>query len=271
MVDFESLETLKVTIEAPAAWVTLNRPEVKNAMSFRMVAELQHVFESLQDHRAVRCIVLSGAGSVFCSGGDINDLRSALSDSAPVSSAAINMDAMLQAVNHAPQVVIASVEGAAMGGGLGLVCVCDIAIASEEARFAMPEVRLGLVPSYISPYVIQRIGLTRARELMLSGRRFTGIQAQTYGLVHEVAPTEHLGDAVKKIIAEVCQGGPNALAACKSLIFEVFDKEPAATVEYRAELLDRLRRSEEAQEGMMAFMEKRPARWAVTERETGSL
>lgn len=264
MTNFESLETLEVALKESIAWVTLNRPEVKNAMSFKMVTELQEVFSTLRDNRQVRCIVLSGAGNVFCSGGDINDLRDAFNNPAPDSNAAVNMDAMLQAANTAPQVVIAVVEGVAMGGGFGLVCVSDIAIATEEARFALPEVRLGLAPSFISPYVIERLGLPRARELMLTGRRFNGIQAQQYGLVHYAVSTTQLDEAVQKIITEVCQGGPNALAACKALIFEVAGKDTAATVDYRANLLNELRLSSEAQEGMLAFVQKRPAKWAAT-------
>lgn len=258
----QNLETLKVTFEEPVVWVTLNRPEVKNAMSFQMVRELQTVFDTLRNNRDVRCIVLSGEDGTFCAGGDINELRDAFTNpEAKQTQAAINMDAMLQAANTAPQVVIAMIEGSAFGGGLGLVCVSDIAVAVEEARFAMPEVRLGLAPSFISPYVIARVGLTRARELMLTGRRFNGTQALSYGLVHQICHASQLDETVREVIEQVVQGSPNALAACKRLIFEVIDKDLNATVEFRANLLDELRRSEEAQEGMMAFIQKRPAQW----------
>jgi enoyl-CoA hydratase/carnithine racemase len=259
---FKQFETIKVEIQAPVAQVVLNRPEVKNAMSFQMVRDLQAAFETLRENRAIRCIVLSGEGGTFCAGGDINELRDAFTNPTANSTGnAVNMDAMLNAVNTAPQVVVAKIEGTAFGGGLGLVCVSDIAIASQEARFAMPEVRLGLVPSFISPYVMKRIGLTRARELMLTGRRFDGKQAQEYGLVHQVCAVSELDSTVQDVVKQVCQGSPNALTACKRLIFEIMDKDLEATVEYRAQLLDELRRSEEAQEGMMAFIEKRPARW----------
>lgn len=265
MIDqLDNLQTLKVDIEEPVAWVTLNRPEVKNAMSFQMVRDLRTASDALRDNRDVRCIVLSGEGGTFCAGGDINELANKLSNPVARSTAdAINMDAMLRAVNSAPQVVIAVVEGAAMGGGLGLVCVSDIAIASEDARFAMPEVHLGLAPSFISPYVIQRVGLTRARELMLTGRRFNGREACDYGLVHYSCPQAELHDIIKQTVLQVCKGGPNALAACKALIFEVLDKDLDSTVDYRANLLDDLRRSEEAQEGMAAFIHKRSARWVL--------
>jgi isohexenylglutaconyl-CoA hydratase len=175
---------------------------------------------------------------------------------------AIPLDKLLHRVNEAPQVVIAKVEGAALGGGFGLVCVSDIALASLEAKMGLPEVRLGLVPALISPYVIQRIGLTRARELMLTGRRFSGATAQFYGIVHEALDGDTLDQRVNEILEEIRQCSPNALAACKRLLFEVKDKPLDETVNYRATLLTELRRSTDGQEGMTAFVEKRQPKWA---------
>jgi isohexenylglutaconyl-CoA hydratase len=260
------LQTVAVSIKGFTATVTLNRPEVKNAMSFQMVRDLQTAFDTLRENDAVRAIVLTGAGGTFCAGGDVNELRDALQnqagDSEGETAHAANFDKLLRSVNQAPQVVIARIEGAAMGGGFGLVCVSDIAIASTTAKFGLPEVRLGLVPSFIAPFVIQRLGLTRARELMLTGRRFGGEQARAFGLVHNVAVSEALDEHVQAVLDDIRQCSPKALAACKSLIFEVMDKDLDATVAYRANLLNTLRRSEEAQEGMMAFVQKRAARWA---------
>ncbi|MBL8154216.1 MAG: enoyl-CoA hydratase/isomerase family protein [Anaerolineae bacterium] len=253
--------TLDVRYESFIAYVTLNRPEVKNAMNNQMVLDLIAVFDELRDNRAVRAVVLSGAGGTFCAGGDIKEMAAAFQSNEPDNFAA-PLDTMLRCINEAPQVVIARVDGAALGGGFGIVCVSDIAIADREAKMGLPEVRLGLVPALISPYVIQRIGLTRARELMLTGRRFTGDVAQSMGIVSEAVESTALDARLAEILNEIRQCSPNALAACKRLIFAVKDAPLDDTVDYRARLLSELRRSDEGQEGMLAFAMKRPPRWA---------
>jgi isohexenylglutaconyl-CoA hydratase len=254
-------ETLSVDIVPPFAHVTLNRPEVKNAMNNPMVLDLIACFEQLRERRDVRAVVLSGAGGTFCAGGDIKEMAAAF-QSDQRDTFAVTLDRLLQLVNEAPQVVIAKVEGAALGGGFGLVCVCDIAIASTDARLGLPEVRLGLAPAMISPYVIERIGLTRTRELMLTGRRFNGATAEVYGIVQEAVEPHVLEGRVNEILEEIRQCSPNALAACKRLMFEVKDKALGETADFRAKLLMELRHSEEGQEGMTAFVEKRPPKWA---------
>jgi isohexenylglutaconyl-CoA hydratase len=256
---FGTLETLDVRLEGMVAHVTLNRAEAKNAMNFQMVTDLHTVFTGLRGRREVRVILLRGAGGTFCSGGDIKEMRA---QSVPDAESRVNLDAMLRAANQAEQVVLACIEGAALGGGFGLACVSDIAIAEEGAVFGLPEVRLGIAPSYISPFVIQRVGFTRARELMLTGRRFKGEEARAYGLVHHVAPADQLTAQLEAILADLRQCAPSAIASIKALMFEVADKPLDETVAYRADLLNRLRQSDEAQEGMRAFLEKRPPRWA---------
>lgn len=258
---FQNLETLEFKIDDFVAYVTLNRPEVKNAMNFKMVEELTNIFIGLRDNRAVRAIVLSGAGGTFCAGGDVKEMRDALMNQIPAKDSGANLDTMLRACNQAAQVVIAKIEGAALGGGFGLACVSDIAIASTTAQFGLPEVRLGIAPAFISPFVIQRIGLTRARELMLTGRRFDGLQAEAYGLVTYACPPEEIEAKLQALLAEIQQCGPNAIAAIKALIFTVLTAPLDDTVDYRANLLDSLRRSPEGQEGMLAFAQKRPAAW----------
>jgi isohexenylglutaconyl-CoA hydratase len=254
-------ETLDVNLDGPFAHVTLNRPEVKNAMNSQMVLDITAVFEALRDNRSVRAVVLAGAGGTFCAGGDIKEMAAAF-QSGNMNGSSGALDTMLRMVNQAPQVVVAKVQGAAMGGGFGLVCVSDIAVASADARFGLPEVRLGIVPALISPYVIQRLGLTRARELMLTGRRFSGDHAKAYGLVHDVCLPDDLEGHMIVLLDELRQCSSTALAACKNLIFEVLGKDLDATVALRANLLTELRQSEDGQEGMMAFVEKRPPKWA---------
>lgn len=258
----QDFATLLVEIDDFTAYVTLNRPEARNAMNTQMIAEITACFNVLRENQAVRAIVLSGAEGVFCAGGDIKEMRER---PVPTAEDANNLDAMLRAVNEAPQVVIARVEGAALGGGLGLVSVSDVAIASTSAKFGLTEVRLGVAPSFISPYVLQRMGLTRTRELMLTGRRFDGTTALEYGLVHDAVPSEDLDHALEMELDEIRKSAPGAIAAIKELIFTVYGKPPAETVTYRADLLNRLRGGVEAQEGLSAFLEKRQPNWVTGE------
>ncbi len=251
-------ETLAINVDGSVATLTLNRPDARNAMSHQMVADMLHFFQGIRNNRSIRVVVIRAAGKTFCAGGDIRDLSTPRTADEEREALA-RLDTMLRAVNRAPQVVIERVHGAVMGGGIGLVCVSDIAIASTAARFALPEVRLGLVPSLISPFVVERLGLTQTRRWMLTGTTFDGKAAQAVGLVHEVCEEAELDARVAAIINEVLQCSPNALAECKKLLFEVL--ETPETLNYRIELLNRLRRSEEGQEGMLAFLQKRPARW----------
>ncbi len=174
---------------------------------------------------------------------------------------------MLRAVNEAAQIVIVKVEGAALGGGLGLLCVSDIAIVAEDAKLGLPEVRLGISPAFISPFVLQRVGLTRTRQLMLTGQRFDGRTAYEYGFAHVACPAEDLDHCVEVELDEIRHCAPGAIAETKKLIFTVYQTPLDDTVEYRANLLNKLRGGEEAQEGMQAFLNKRPAKWVTGEDE----
>lgn len=259
-------ETLIIDIQGSVAYVKLNRPEARNAMNFRMVEELYTLFTKWKSNRDIRAVVLSGAGGIFCAGGDIKEMRNS---TVPSIETGGNLDSMLNAVNRASQLVIAKIEGAALGGGLGLVCVSDIAVASTTAQMGLPEVRLGIAPSFISPYVLQRIGFTRARELMLTGRRFKGQEALAYGFVHYVCEPDMLDRQIDDILKEIRFSAPGAIAAIKDLMFTVDHQSNENTVEYRANLLNQLRESEEGQEGMLSFIEKRPAKW-VTQGESNA-
>jgi isohexenylglutaconyl-CoA hydratase len=254
----DAFETITCAVEGPVATVSLNRPEERNAMSMAMVEELSRCFTQLRDemYRDVRVVVLRAAGEVFCAGGDLRDMRAASGDGARIGA---QLDELLRSVNEAPQVVVARIQGPAMGGGLGLVCVSDIAIANEDATFGLPEVRLGLAPAVISPYVVQRAGFTRARQLMLTGKRFGAAAALEYGLIHEVAPEGKLDAHVEATLADVLKCAPNALRECKRLLFAVLAHTD--TLEERVATLDRLRTSDEAAEGILAFIQKKSAPW----------
>ncbi len=255
--------TLQVSIEPPFARVTLHRPDVRNAMNQQMIDDLLGVFGELRARDDLRAVILSGGGGTFCAGGDFNELIGAQERSeAEQLAATARLDTLLRTVEQVPLITIARIEGAALGGGFGLVCVTDVAIASDDARMGLPEVRLGLVPAVISPYVLRRVGLTRARQLMLTGMRFDGVTAREFGIVHESLSADRLDVRMEGLLEEIRHCAPNAVRECKKLIFEVVDKATDVTRESRAALLNRLRVGEEAQEGILAFMQRRPAKWA---------
>lgn len=258
-------ETIDVHVNGSVATVTLNRPDAANAMSYQMVEELIAYFESIRENRAIRCVVIAAAGKTFCAGGDLKDMQADLGMTPDERAGLLaRFDTMLQGVNDAPQVTVARVQGAALGGGVGLVCVSDIAIASTAASFSLTEVKLGLSPALISPYVITRIGISQARRLMLTGARIDADEALTCGLVHEVALPEMLDARVNETVAQVLACSPQALAETKALIRYVSARPPAESLAYRADLISRLRASPDGQEGMLAFIEKRKPAWYET-------
>jgi isohexenylglutaconyl-CoA hydratase len=256
--EMDAFETIACAVEGPVVTITLNRPEARNAMSLAMVEELLHCFTALGDdaYRDVRAVVLRAAGETFCAGGDLRDMSAASENGAGIGA---RLDGLLRTVNEAPQVVVARIQGPAMGGGLGLVCVTDIAIADEGTTFGLPEVRLGLAPAVISPFVIQRIGFTRARQLMLTGKRFGAAKALEYGLISEVAPAGQLDAQVAETVADILKCSPNALRECKRLLFTV--QTQPDSLEERVTTFERLRTGEEAAEGIMAFIQKKSAPW----------
>jgi isohexenylglutaconyl-CoA hydratase len=260
----QQFETIVVERAGAVVYLTLDRPEARNALNLRMVQEIHEFFTSIREERSIRCVLIRGAGDTFCAGADIKELNSNGSAEASVVYARA-LDAMLHAVQRSPQVTVVLVEGAAMGGGFGLVCVSDIAVADEKAFMALPEVRLGLTPAVISPYVIERIGLTRTRQLALTGRRLNGKTAFDLGLVQEVAPAGTAEQVVESYVADILQGGPDALATTKALLFHVAERPAEESKEYRVQTLATLSAGDEGREGMTAFAEKRRPQWVPTE------
>lgn len=259
----EAFETITLRVAGPVARVTLNRPASGNAMSTVMVNELLCCFDALKrdpTYQAVRIIVLTGAGQTFCSGGDLHDLGTLEGEHRALPK---RMDELLRTVNETPHVVIARVQGAAFGGGMGLVCVSDIAVAGYSARFGLQEVRLGLVPSIILPYVMQRAGFTHARQLLLTGVEFGYAEAHTYCLIQHYCADNELDARVRAVIQDVLHCAPVALGEAKRLLFKVAG-EPD-DLSYRVELLNRLRTGEEARQGFAAFQEGKRPPWAPAE------
>ncbi len=259
-------ETIVVERAGAAVYMTMDRPEARNAMNLKMVEEMCDFFLAIRDDRSIRCVVLRGAGETFCAGADIKEMADPANQTREAQLAyAEALDEMLLAVQHAPQVTIAAVEGAAMGGGLGLLCVTDIAVADQDAIMALPEVRLGISPAIISPFVLQRVGLSQTRKLALSGRRLNGFAAQEIGLVHDVAPEGQLEMIVREYVSDILKGSPEALAATKALLFRVADSALGESRVLRVETISRLRSGDEGREGLAAFAEKRKPVWVQVE------
>ncbi len=261
----ESYEHLRRTDEGPVTTVTLTRPEARNALNAALVGEVGSCFEELAEDESVRVVVLTGEGPSFCAGADVGYMR----DTAKFSYEENLEDArrladMFLAVDDLPKPVVARVRGAAIGGGAGLVAAADLAVAEEGARFAFPEVRLGIAPATIAPFVVRKIGYSRARALFLTGERFGAVLAREIGLVHEVAPEEELDAAVGRVAVQLLQGGPAAQSAIKEALRQVEATEPMEALGIMTQLIAELRIGEEGQEGLGAFLEKRAPIWRGT-------
>jgi len=255
------LETVKVHTLNSTAYVTMNRPDRRNAFNSQMVADLTSAFTTLLDHEC-RCIVLTGDGPAFSAGADLEYMRE-IKDAgheANVADATALADLLHLIYTH-PKAVIAQVNGPAIGGGLGLVAACDVAIAKRGAFFAFSEVRLGLVPSVIGPYVVKTIGESAARRYMLTGDRFNAETAETLGLVHQVVVQGDLENSVRNLTASFEATGPEALKVCKDLVRRCGEEPLEKLRPWTAELIATLRAGDEGQEGMTSFLEKRDPAW----------
>ncbi len=254
---------LDVSHAGPVTSITLDRAEVHNAFNERLIRELIQAFQAVRDDDACRVVVLAGRGRSFCAGADLAWMRSmaAYSPQDNVRDAR-ELARLFQLIERCPKPVIGRIQGAAIGGGAGLVACCDIPIAAARARFAFSEVRLGLAPAVISPVVVARIGAGQARELFVTGARFDAARALRIGLVNQVVPDEEALDrAVAEAVEAVLQGAPGAVAACKELARSVGGMAPKEAYEHTARLIASLRASDEGQEGMAAFLERRTPSW----------
>ena len=266
--EYKKYNNLEFEVRNGIARVTLNRPDIRNAFNDEVIIELCNLFQAIADDDAVRVVVLTGTGTAFCAGADLNwmqkvadyDIEENIMD-------AQHMVDMIEFIDRCPQPVIGRINGHAMGGGCGLVAVCDMAIASRDAMFAFTEVKLGLVPAVISPYVIRKIGIGPTRELFLTGERFDANRAKEIGLVNAVAPPDSLDAAVDSKIKLLLTSGPKAMAEVKKLIRKVPHVDPREMKNYTAELIANLRVSEEGHEGIAAFLQKRDAKWAIKEKK----
>jgi methylglutaconyl-CoA hydratase len=246
-----------------SARITLNRPEIHNAFDDRLIAELTAALAALAHDDAVRVVVLTGSGKSFSAGADLNWMRRTSTYGEAENLADARALAKLMAtLNELPKPTIARVNGAALGGGTGLVACCDIVVASSHAMFGTTEVRLGLIPAVIGPYVVAALGVRQARRLMLTGERIGAAEAARIGLVHEVVAADELDAAIATILDHLLKGGPDALAAAKRLVHDLAGRPiDAELIDYTARRIAALRATPEAREGVAAFLDKRPANW----------
>lgn len=253
---------LERSMEGPVAHVRLSRPDVRNAFNAELITALTSAFQELGTDESVRAIVLSGEGKVFCGGADISWMRSSLDLSFDENVAdAQRMSDMFRAIDRCPKPVLAKIHGAALGGGAGLAAVCDIVVASSDAIFGFTEVKLGIIPAVISPFVLAKIGVSHARSLFLTGERFDAKRAQHIGLVHEVVIADTLDVCLERILNEILSAGPGAVAAAKALVPRVVEATYDQSRDVTAEAIARQRTSDEGQEGLRAFLERRKANW----------
>jgi methylglutaconyl-CoA hydratase len=264
----KTYQTLQVTLDSRGVLtVALNRPEIRNAFNEVLIEELSQIFETEVRKPEVRVVVLRGEGPVFCAGGDLNWMRKSIElnyeDNLKDTRVLTHMFASM---NECPKPVIGRIQGAAIGGGVGLVSVCDIAIATADTQFSLSEVRLGIVPACIGPFVVAKIGASHARGLFVSAERFQAPRAREIGLVHEVvADSTALDASVERLLGNILQCGPNAMSVAKRLVLDLTWPERRTQfsdcLEYVSKTLADLRISPEGQEGLRAFLEKRKPSW----------
>ncbi|MBC9072393.1 enoyl-CoA hydratase/isomerase family protein [Thauera sp. CAU 1555] len=256
-------ETLEIELKNGVATVWMNRPDVHNAFNAQLIADLTAACRQLDADDAVRVVVLAGRGKSFSAGADLNWMKAAGAASEAENFAdAMKLAGMLRALAEMDKPTIARVHGAALGGGMGLASACDICVAGEKAVFATSEVKFGIIPSAISPYVIRAIGERQAYRYFQTAERISAARAAELGLAHEAVATEELDAKVAEIVDALLQGGPKSQAAAKDLIRAVGNRPVSdAVVEDTARRISQLRATPEAREGLTAFLDKRPAEW----------
>ena len=255
-------QTLAVDRSSGRVDVRLQRPDVRNAFDAQMIQELTRVFESLATDPTIRVVVLSGEGSVFSAGADIQWMRASIDLTEEQNRAdAAEMARMFSSISNAPFPVIIRAHGAAMGGGAGLVCAGDMTVASEDCIFSFSEVRLGIIPAVISPHALEKIGPGEARRWFLTGERFDANTAQRIGMVHEVASSEDLDAVIDRWVKALHDGGPEAIRSAKRLIREVLQAPLDQVTDLTSRRISEQRATTEGQGGLKAFLDRTPPPW----------
>ena len=254
-----------VTIQVAnlVATVTLNRPEVRNAFNAELIADITHTFNDLGHRSDVRCIVLAANGPAFCAGADLNWMRSMADYTREQNLAdAAQLAAMMQTIYACPRPTIACIQGDVYAGGMGLVAACDMAVSVDTANFCLSEVKLGLLPSTISPYVIRAMGARAAHRYFLTGEKFTAAEALRIGFVHKVVAADALNAKVAELSAAICNAGPEAVKLCKKLLQDVSGQDiTPALIGLTVTSIANVRVSAEGREGLQSFLQKRKPNW----------
>ncbi len=257
------MKSLKFSMAGSVASVTLNRPEVRNAFNDEVILELTQAFTRLGQDPGVRAIVLAAEGNAFCAGADLNWMRRMADYTQAENLAdAAQLAAMLQAIYNCPKPTIARIQGDVYAGGMGLVAACDMAVSVDSASYCLSEVRLGLYPATISPYVIRAMGARAAHRYFLTAERFSATEAQRIGLVHELVNLEQLDARVDELCKALVNASPNAVRSCKTLLQDVAGKDiDAALIAHTVEGIAGIRASAEGREGVQSFLQKRKPNW----------
>jgi len=255
-------DSIRLEFSGRVARITLNRPETRNAFDEVMIAEIHDAVLEAGSRADVRAIVVTGEGTAFSAGANIEWMkRMGEADFASNYMDALGLAKMLDAIAECPKPTVARVNGPAIGGGTGLVAACDIAIAVDTAFFSFSEVKIGLVPACIGPYVIGKVGEGRARELFITGRRIDSSEAVTHGLLNFISSAEKFNESVEGLLNQLITSGPDAVASAKRLVRTVPSMAKEQYIEYTARLIAELRTSAEGREGTRAFLERRKASW----------
>lgn len=257
------MDVLQVEQRGAATWLWLNRPEVRNALNDGILDGIAGALDGLQKDPACRVVVLAGRGQAFCAGGDLSRMeKGATLTKARSRKEAARFAGLLYRLHTCPKPIVARVHGAAFAGGMGLVAAADLVVAAEEAEFCLPEVRIGLVPAMISPYIVRALGEQQARRYVLTGERLSATEAHRLGLVHELTSAAELDARVDHLVAQLAAAAPGALARSKSLLARVARSPISPKIAAQtAAVLAEVRAGEEAREGIRAFLEKRKPAW----------
>jgi methylglutaconyl-CoA hydratase len=259
-------QTILLEVVQSVATVTLNRPDVRNAFNEMVIAELTQVFQELGSNPDVRVIVLAANGPAFCAGADLNWMKKMSTYSTEENLAdAQKLAEMMHQLYSSPKPVIAKIQGDCYAGGVGLVAACDIAVAVDTAQFCLSEVKLGLTPATISPYVIKAMGANAARRYFITAERFSAQEAYRIGFLHEVVAAEKLDETVAQIVKAIVNNSPNAVTETKWLVDDVTNAEiDEEMMAYTAEIIAEIRTSVEGREGIASFLEKRKPGWVLS-------
>jgi len=260
-----NFKTIEIEIKEQVGTIWFNRPQIHNAFNEEMIEEIIQAIEFVNANDEIRVLVLRGRGKTFCAGADLNWMRGVSNYTYNQNYAeSLRLSECFYAIYTCKKPTIAMVHGAAIGGANGFLAACDFALAEENTVFSLSEVKIGIVPACISPYVIKRVGEYNARELMLTGKRITGRTARKRGLLNKSLPSYKFEDELKNLISLLKSSGPQAMSQCKTLIFDISNKLTLNdAITYTAEMIAQIRASEEGQEGMAAFLEKRTPNWIV--------